>query len=135
MIFFNNELFTGHTIGYMYDNLCIKIYSFGLLSYYCLYYKEGYIEEDQGFDGNGDEIPTWGMTDPCEESESFQYIKYWDNGNIKEQGESWCGSNLGFKFEYYEDGKMQTVSYYHYPDDEEEGFIKIEIDENGYRIN
>ena len=109
---FNNELFTGHTIGYMYDDLCIKSYSSGLLSYYIRYDKYGNFNGDQGFNGYGDEHETWGNSDGCEELDPLEYFEYWDNGNIKEHGIIWCGENLVFKSEYYKNGKIHKVSYF-----------------------
>lgn len=109
---FDNKLFSGSAIGYMHNYLSIKEYSSGLLSYYMIYDKYGNELGDQGFDAYGDEIPTWGNIDACEEEEPLVYFEYWDNGNIKEHGIRYCSENLFFKSEYYENGKVRKVSYF-----------------------
>ena len=112
---FDNKLFNGYTIGFMDeddDYLCIRGYSSGMLSYYVIYNDFGYIAGDQGFDGYGDEIYSWGNQDPCEELEPFNYFEYWDNGNLKEHGIRWCGENFFFKYEYHESGNVRKISYF-----------------------
>ena len=88
------------------------IYSSGMLSYYVIYNDFGDIAGDQGFDGYGDEIYSWGNQDPCEELEPFNYFEYWDNGNLKEHGIRWCGENFFFKYEYHESGNVRKISYF-----------------------